>query len=127
MGQRNLKKRFQDIVNGMKRILHAFGYSYDGFRAIVKSEPAFRQDLAVFVIFSCIALMLDVTVCQRVLMISSLFLILFAECVNTAFEVTINRISSDIHPLSKVVKDIGSLIVLLSFANAIAVWAVILL
>ncbi len=122
-----MKRKFENMIKGLKRILYAFGYSYDGFKAIFKSEPAFRQDLVIFIVFSPIALMLDLTALEKALMVFSLFFILFAECVNTAFEVTINRISTDIHPLSKEVKDIGSLIVLLSFVNAIVVWAVILL
>ena len=122
-----MKRKFENMIKGLKRILYAFGYSYDGLKAIFKSEPAFRQDLVIFIVFSPIALMLDLTALEKALMVFSLFFILFAECVNTAFEVTINRISTDIHPLSKEVKDIGSLIVLLSFVNAIVVWAVILL
>ena len=30
---------------GIKRIIKAFSYSFDGFRAVFKSEAAFRQDL----------------------------------------------------------------------------------
>jgi len=116
----------KNIILGSRRILYAFKYSYDGFRAIFKSEPAFRQDVVIFIIFSFAALMLDVSKQSRALMLFSLFFILFAEAVNTAVEVCIDRISPEIHPLSKKAKDIGSLLVLLSFVNAIVIWWVVL-
>lgn len=117
---------FENIKQGLGRILKAFVYSYDGFKALVKSEPAFREDLFVFAIFTLLAFVFDVSSAERALMIFALFFILFAEAVNTAVEVCINRISTEIHPLSKKAKDIGSLIVLLAFLNAIVIWAVIL-
>ncbi len=121
---KNMKK---NIIQGIKRILNAFIYSKDGLKAMFQSEPAFRQDLAVFVVFAILAFLCPVSSVECALMLFSLFLILFAESVNTAIEVCIDRISEDIHPLSKKAKDIGSFVVLLSFINAIVVWAVILL
>jgi len=116
----------QKILKGIKRILNAFRFSYDGFKATFKSEPAFREDLFVFAVFLPISLIVDVSSCERALMIFSLIFILFAECVNTAIEVVIDRISTEIHPLSKKAKDIGSFIVLLSFVNALIIWNTIL-
>lgn len=122
-----MRTLIQNIGQGIKRILNAFKYSYDGFRATFKSEPAFRQDLVVFVVFTLFLFWLDVTRIERAVLFSSLLFILIAECINTAIEVAIDRISTEIHPLSKKAKDIGSFIVLLSFVNAIVVWLVILL
>lgn len=118
---------FENIKQGLRRILKAFVYSYDGFKAILKSEPAFRQELCLVVVLAPLSLQFDVSTASHAIMIFSLFFILFAEMVNTAIEVLIDRISSKIHPLSKKAKDIGSLMVLLSFINAFVVWAVILL
>lgn len=118
---------FENIKQGLRRILKAFVYSYDGFKAILKSEPAFRQELYLVVVLAPLSLQFDVSTASHAIMIFSLFFILFAEMVNTAIEVLIDRISPKIHPLSKKAKDIGSLMVLLSFINAFVVWAVILL
>ena len=111
---------------GIARILKAFGYSYDGFIAAFKSEEAFRQDILVCIILTPIAILLPITMVERLFLFSSLFLIILAELTNTAIEMTINRISDEIHPLSKVAKDIGSCIVLVSFLYLITVWGVIL-
>jgi diacylglycerol kinase (ATP) len=61
------------------------------------------------------------------LLVSSLILILLMELANTAVEVVVDRISSDCHELSKKAKDIGSLLVLLSFVNAGIIWIAVLL
>jgi len=111
---------------GIKRILKAFTYSYDGFKAAFKSEEAFRQDLFIFVIFTFVALCLNISFWAQALLISSLLLILLMELVNTAIETIIDRISGEYHELSKKAKDIGSLLVLLAFVNAILLWCAII-
>jgi diacylglycerol kinase (ATP) len=73
-----------------------------------------------------IALWLPVTPISKAIMISSLFLILLMELVNTAIEAIVDRISDDFNALSKKAKDIGSLIVLLAFINCGVVWAFVL-
>lgn len=110
----------------MKRILRAFIHSYDGFMATFKSETAFRQDLIVFVLFSFIAAFLDIPLLHKLILVSVLLFILFAELVNTAIETTIDRISKEYHELSKKAKDIGSMLVLLAFINAVLWWLGIL-
>lgn len=107
---------------GIKRILKAFVYSYQGFIAAFKSEAAFRQDIAFCVIFSGLACWLSVPLLHRCFLLVALLLILLAELINTAIETIIDRISPDYHELSKKAKDIGSLLVLLSFINAGIIW-----
>ena len=61
-----------------------------------------------------------------VLMIGSVLLVLAIELVNTAIEAAINRIGSEIHPLSKKAKDAGSAAVLIALVNVGVVWVVLL-
>ncbi len=111
---------------GIKRILKAFVYSRDGFISAFKSEAALRQDLAVFAIFSIFAMCLNLVLWQKAVLISSLLFIVIMELVNTAVEVVIDRISPEYHELSKKAKDIGSLLVLLAFVNAVILWGAFL-
>lgn len=111
---------------GIKRILKAFVYSRDGFISAFKSEAALRQDLAVFAIFSIVAMCLNLVLWQKAVLISSLLFIVIMELVNTAVEVVIDRISPEYHELSKKAKDIGSLLVLLAFVNAVIFWGAFL-
>jgi len=114
-------------MNEFKRILHAFNNSFNGFISAFRDEAAFRWEVLVCVIGTVIAIYLPLDWVTRFLLISSLLLILLMELVNTAIEATIDRISADRHPLSKKAKDIGSLIVLISFANAGIIWAIVLI
>lgn len=123
---KNLNTFFENFKQGLRRILKAFVYSYNGLKVLL-GEPAFKQELVLVVLLIPVSFMCDVSTASHALLIFSLFLILLAESVNTAVEVCIDRISKDIHPLSKKAKDIGSFVVLLSFINAFLVWAVILL
>ena len=109
-------------ATGIKRIINAFGYSCAGFKQTFKSEAAFRQDLLFCAVMFIISLFLKVTLIQWLLMITALFFILIMELINTAIEAIIDRISADYHELSKKAKDIGSLLVLMSFVLTFIIW-----
>lgn len=64
---------------------------------------------------------------ERAVMIAVVALVLVVELVNAAIEAAVDRISLDNHALAKRAKDIGSAAVMVSLANAAAVWLVILL
>jgi len=113
-------------VTGIKRILNAFKYSFDGLKAVYKSEEAFRQDLLISIIMFIILIIFPFSFIEKILLFSTIFAIIFAELTNTAIEFIIDRISDEIHPLSKIVKDIGSSLVFVSFIYLIFVWTIIL-
>lgn len=123
---KDIQEYMQNLKEGIKRILNAFKFSFDGFVAMLKSEPAFRQDLFVCAVFIPIAFFVDVTALSRAMLVFSMLFILFAESVNTAIETVVDRISKEKNPLSKKAKDIGSLIVLMAFINAALTWGLIL-
>lgn len=112
---------------GIRRILKAFGYSYEGFKAAFKSEAAFRQDLFLCGVLFLVSWLLSISIVERAMLISSLLLVLLMELTNTAIEYVVDRISTEYHDLSKKAKDVGSLLVLLSFVNMVVVWGSILL
>ena len=111
---------------GIARILNAFIYSRDGFKSAFKTEEAFRQDVLLCSILFILATILNISYIEKLFLYSSLFLVVISELVNTAIEMTIDRISDEIHPLSKIAKDIGSAVVLTSFVYLILVWIIIL-
>nr|WP_208609442.1 diacylglycerol kinase [Pseudomonas argentinensis] len=112
---------------GLKRILNAAGYSLDGLRAAFTGEAAFRQLVLLNVVLIPIALLLDVSRGERALMVAACLLALIVELLNSAVEAAIDRISLDLHPLSKTAKDMGSAAQLVSLTLIGSVWAIILL
>ena len=111
---------------GLKRILQAAGYSAKGLRATFIHEAAFRQELLLFAILIPVACWLNVEATQRLLMISSLFLVLIVELLNSAIETVVDRIGAEQHELSGRAKDIGSAAVLIALALSSYIWGSIL-
>jgi diacylglycerol kinase (ATP) len=112
--------------SGLKRIYSAFWYSIDGLTSAWKHEHAFRQEAALFLAGSIIALSLHISAFEKLLLIGVLTLILIVELINSAIEAVVDRISLERHPLSKNAKDFGSAAVLLTCLLALATWAVVL-
>ena len=111
---------------GIKRLVNAFGYSIAGTLAAFKHEDAFRQEVILAVILTPVAIYYGETAIEQALMISSLFLIIIVELLNSSIEATVDRISVKHHKLAKRAKDIGSAAVFFSLINAAVIWFLIL-
>ncbi|HCG8572302.1 TPA: diacylglycerol kinase [Vibrio parahaemolyticus] len=107
--------------------MDATGYSIKGLKAAWTHEAAFREELVLTLVLSISAFFLPVTTLERVLMISSLLLILIVELINSAVEAVVDRVSDDWHELSGRAKDIGSAAVFVALFLALFVWASFLL
>ncbi|EGR2287957.1 diacylglycerol kinase [Vibrio parahaemolyticus] len=112
---------------GIRRVMDATGYSIKGLKAAWTHEAAFRQELVLTLVLSISAFFLPVATLERVLMISSLLLILIVELINSAVEAVVDRVSDDWHELSGRAKDIGSAAVFVALFLALFVWASFLL
>lgn len=112
--------------SGLQRIIKAFGYSMDGFKAAWKYEHAFRQELVLVIIGSIVAVNLPVSSFQKLVLVGVLILVMVVELINAAIEAVVDRISLERHPLSKRAKDLGSAAVFLAFVLAMIAWGVVL-
>jgi diacylglycerol kinase (ATP) len=112
---------------GIRRLLNAAGYTFHGLISAFRHEEAFRQEVMLALVLIPTACLVHVETLARALMISSVLLVLIVELLNSAVEATVDRVSTENHPLAKRAKDIGSAAVFLSLVNVAAVWALILL
>ena len=110
---------------GMQRLVNAFHYSVNGFRACFKTEEAFRQETYLSVLFIPLGLWIGQGIVEKCLLVGVVFIVLIVELLNTAVERAIDRISYDRHDLSKESKDMGSAAVLSSLLLAGLVWVLI--
>ncbi len=101
-------------------------FAIDGFFAALKHEPSFREDIIFVVLLVPLAIILPVNAVSTAVMISSLFLIIVVELINSAIEWTIDYLRPEIHPLAKRVKDMASAAVFMAYVNCIFVWVVLL-
>ncbi|WP_431104762.1 diacylglycerol kinase [Roseateles noduli] len=108
---------------GLDRILHAAGYSWAGLRAAYRGESAFRQETWLTIIGLPLAFWVGRDWVQVALLAGSLILVLIVELLNSAVEAVVDRVSFELHDLSKRAKDIASAAVLLSLVLAGGIWA----
>ncbi|MDH3310753.1 MAG: diacylglycerol kinase [Gammaproteobacteria bacterium] len=110
----------------LRRVWRAAGYSAAGFRAALKNEAAFRQELALFVVLAPLGFWLGRDGVERSLLVGSLLLVLLVELLNSAIESVVNRVGQDHHELSGQAKDIASAAVFISLLTVVVVWALVL-
>ena len=111
---------------GVTRIIRALGCSIAGFRSAFKHESAFRQELALFLVLTPLGYWFGDNGVERALLIGTLFIVLITELLNSAVEAAIDRISDELHPLSRRAKDIGSAAVFISLTTVVIVWALVI-
>ncbi|NND91940.1 MAG: diacylglycerol kinase [Granulosicoccus sp.] len=108
---------------GFKRIRLAGVYAFNGIRAALHHEAAFRQELLLALIVLPVAFWLDVSRAERILLVLVTVLVLIVELMNSAVEAVVDRVGSEHHLLSGRAKDMGSGAVLVSLLLWVYVWA----
>ncbi|HET19096.1 MAG TPA: diacylglycerol kinase [Chromatiales bacterium] len=111
---------------GIKRVLLAARYSWQGLTTCYRKEAAFRQELWLVLLLAPFALWLGEDGVERALLIGSLALVLVVELLNTGIENVVDRVGQEPHKLSGRAKDMGSAAVFVSLVIAAIVWLLIL-
>ncbi len=110
---------------GLRRLRNALRYSYEGFRHAIAKEAAIREELIALAILVPVSAMLPVTDVEHLLLVFSMMLVVLVEFVNSAIEATVDRVSLELHPLSKQAKDLASAAVGISVLMTGLCWTVI--
>lgn len=111
---------------GIRRLINAFGYSVDGFKAAFQNEDAFRQELFLATILVPLGFYLGKTGVEKALLVAVVLLVLIVELFNSAIEAAVDHTSIDVHPLAKRAKDIASASVIVALTIVISVWGLVL-
>ena len=111
---------------GLQRLLNATRYTLDGLRAAWQHEDAFRLEVALASVMIPVALLLPVSLVEKILLAGVVVLVLIVELLNTGIEAAIDRDSLEINALGKRAKDYGSAAVMLSLLLAGGTWLAIL-
>ncbi|MFZ5465698.1 MAG: diacylglycerol kinase [Pseudomonadota bacterium] len=111
---------------GLRRVLLAARYSWQGLTTCYRKEAAFRQELWLVLLLAPLALWLGEDGVERALLIGSLMLVLVVELLNTGIENVVDRVGLAPHKLSGRAKDMGSAAVFVSLVTTALVWALVL-
>lgn len=110
---------------GLARAFRAAVNSWNGLKYAYKEESAFRQELFLAIILIPIAVYIPCSIIEKILLVSSVFLVLIVELLNSSVEAAIDRISFDIHGLSKRAKDFGSAAVMVALLLCGFTWILV--
>lgn len=111
---------------GIRRLINAFGYSLEGFKAAFVHEDAFRQEVFLTVVLVPLAIYLGNSPVEQALLIASVLLVLIVELLNSAIEAAVDHTSTEHHALAKQAKDIGSAAVFIALLIVAVVWGFVL-
>ena len=107
---------------GLDRVIRAAGYSVAGLQAAYRGESAFRQECWLTVVLVPLAFWLGRSWIEVVLLVSAVLLVLIVELLNSGIEAAIDRVSFELHDLSKRAKDLASAAVFLSLMLCTGIW-----
>lgn len=114
-------------ARGIKRLINATRYSWQGLVATTKHEEAFRQELLLLAAAFFATPWLAQNWFHAIALLGTVIFILVVELLNSAIEAMVDRIGPEFNELSGRAKDMGSAAVFLSITLATMVWLVSLL
>ena len=107
---------------GLDRVLRATGYSLAGLKTAYHGESAFRQEAWFAAVMLPAAFWLGRSWSEVTLLAGSVLLVLIVELLNSGIEAAIDRVSFELHDLSKRAKDLASAAVFLSLVLCTGIW-----
>lgn len=111
---------------GIKRVIKATEYSYQGIVAAWKNEAAFRQEAVLCLLLIPLAYYLGDSALKIMLLVGSLLIVLIVELLNSSIEAIVDRVGTDHHELSGRAKDMGSAAVFISLLLVFITWVTVL-
>ena len=107
---------------GLDRVLRATGYSLAGLKTAYHGESAFRQETWFAAVMLPAAFWVGRSWSEVTLLAGSVLLVLIVELLNSGIEAAIDRVSFELHDLSKRAKDLASAAVFLSLLLCAGIW-----
>ncbi len=108
---------------GFDRIVRATGYSFDGLKSAYRGESAFRQETWLAIVLIPASFWAGRSWMEVALLAGSVLLVMIVELLNSGIEAVVDRVSFELHDLSKRAKDLASAAVFLSLVLCGGIWA----
>jgi diacylglycerol kinase (ATP) len=106
----------------MDRLYRATINTWNGLKAAIRTEAAFRQEIAVLLVAIPLAFVIGQSAWARLALVGAVVFVMVVELLNTAIEKLADRVTRAIDVEIGMVKDIGSAAVGLALLLAGAVW-----
>ncbi len=107
---------------GVLRFWKALRFALQGLCYCYRNEAAMREYTLIFILTLPVIILLSETPNDRISLIGAGVLVIVVECLNSAIETTLDRISTEHHDLTGAAKDMGAAAVLLCALFYVYVW-----
>jgi diacylglycerol kinase (ATP) len=109
------------------RVANRAVLTWEGLKVTWIEEASFSQWVVANIVSASLTFAFEMTPAERALIIGFGMLVLVMELVNTAIEAAIDRISEEIHPLSKKAKDVACAAVAMTAIATGVIWLIVVL
>ncbi len=106
---------------GKLKIVDSFNYAIEGLIYVLKSQRNMRVHFLFAVLLLLLAIYLNISKIELLILLIAIAFVLFAEMMNTAVEYTIDLASKTVNPVARIVKDVSAGAVLLSAVTGLIV------
>ena len=100
------------------KLVESFNAAIEGFLYVVKTERNMRIHFLTAFFIILLGVYLSFSMFEVLILATTITLVLAAEMINTAIEHIVDLVKSEIHPIARLIKDIGAGVVLLTAINA---------
>ena len=101
-------------------------YSLAGLRTVWHEETSFKIQILAIALVTLGLIAVPIAVHTKLILFVSMWLIPFAEAINSAIERVVDLVTQEQHPLAGQAKDIGAFVVLMAFGIVLMIWGVVL-
>lgn len=109
-----------------KSFIQSFEFAVTGLKTVYRDERNFRSHVRTSIATILAGLLFRIDKGEWLWLLTSMFLVLFAEMMNTTFENIVDLVTDHhFHPLGKKIKDVGAGAVLLTACFAVIVGCLI--
>jgi len=102
-------------------LLDSFNYAFEGIIHVLRTQRNMRLHFLIAFVVVIVALIVNVTKLELIVLLISISFVLIAEMINSAVEAAIDIATTSFDPMAKLAKDIAAGAVLIAAANAVAV------
>ncbi len=102
-------------------VVGSFRFALNGLKTAFVKEPNFRIHSMMAISAIILAMLLDFSIAEWVVVVFTISLVLIFELLNTAIEALTNLFSPEISEYAKIAKDVTAASVLITAVNAVVV------
>ncbi|MBI5124521.1 MAG: diacylglycerol kinase [Candidatus Omnitrophica bacterium] len=105
-----------------KKLFESFNAAIEGFFYVIKTQRNMRIHFLLAILILLLGIFLNFTTNEMIMLSTAIALVLAAEMINTAVELTVNIIvQMEFHPIARIIKDVSAGAVLLAAINAVII------